>query len=186
MHPSKQDTEDAKVFLYGTVTQHLQELRNLFSSKDVTEGYNNEELVQMLVVDGCALLYFMCNINDRNPKPLMLKFDQLWCIWREIILLENQLSAKLLNLHTGTVINDLTPYLYHNLIAYEMCPAFNHDFEFFSYFSLMDSLIDDAEDVKDLRAAGVLQNLLGSDEDVAKLFNELGHVLSHKHLNDYR
>ncbi|RYR74274.1 hypothetical protein Ahy_A02g008925 [Arachis hypogaea] len=156
--------------MYGTVTQHLQELRNLFSSKDVTEGYNNEELVQMLVVDGCALLYFMCNINDRNPKPLMLKFDQL-C---------GQLMLP------GTVINDLTPYLYHNLIAYEMCPAFNHDFEFFSYFSLMDSLIDDAEDVKDLRAAGVLQNLLGSDEDVAKLFNELGHVLSHKHLNDYR
>ncbi|XP_016185271.1 uncharacterized protein LOC107626891 [Arachis ipaensis] len=96
----RKDTEDAKVFLYGTVTQHLQELRNLFS-KDVTEGYNNEELVQMLVVDGCALLYFMCKIDDRDSRPLMLKFDQLWCIWREIILLENQLPAKLLNLLTG-------------------------------------------------------------------------------------
>ncbi|QHO47262.1 hypothetical protein HN51_016651 [Arachis hypogaea] len=44
----------------------------------------------------------------------------------------------------------------------------------------MHSLIDDAEDVKELRLAGVFQNLLGSDEELAKFFNELGHDLPTK------
>ncbi|XP_015948485.1 putative UPF0481 protein At3g02645 isoform X1 [Arachis duranensis] len=329
------DNEGAKRFLYGKVTQNLQELRNLFC-KDVTKGYKEEELAKMLFVDGCALLYFMDNFDDRNPKSLLLKLDQLLYVWRDIILLENQLPIMLLKLlmadgahqlnkllfnflsmgqpkkkkeltipqkqdgeestHThlldyiryyysegeykhnigcwsgllgflsilhytfvalvlqdtdkaervlsdspiilrelilplreadswhryknigdlkkagirvkasqaewkwgnisfisntfsgqlmlpGIVIDDVTPYLYHNLIAYEMCPDFDNNFEFCSYFSLMDSLVDDAEDVKELRAAGVLQNLLGSDEDVAKLFNELGHVLPSKLFN---
>ncbi|KAL4393597.1 hypothetical protein AHAS_Ahas02G0067900 [Arachis hypogaea] len=263
--------EDSKRFLYETVTQHIQLLRDMFS-EDVTKGYNDKELAQMLFVDGCALLYFMKNVDD--SELVMLKFDQLWCIWKDIILLENQLPAKLLYLLIGSqsreevkvrflwcpgicvrivissiekvfpgpflkiknkieslfpkiywnsyknigdlkkagiqvkvsqtdewkwldisftsnlfrghlmlpriVINDLTRYLYHNLIAYEMCPDFRHGFEFYSFFSLMDSFIDDAEDVKELREAGVLENSLGNDEEVAKFFNELGHVLLNK------
>ncbi|XLT46276.1 hypothetical protein HN873_038880 [Arachis hypogaea] len=232
----RKDTEDAKVFLYGTVTQHLQELRNLFS-KDVTEGYNNEELVQMLVVDGCALLYFMCKIDDRDSRPLMLKFDQLWCIWREIILLENQLPAKLLNLLTGGSRFQLNRILFRflsmclpkkkqdlvtfsqrydednvptHLLDYILSYYTDYILSYYTYeetvfrpfFNIKKafrSLFPEADywhryknigilkkrDVKDLRAAGVLQNLLGSDEDMAKLFNELGHVLPHQHLNDY-
>ncbi|MED6169182.1 hypothetical protein PIB30_019115 [Stylosanthes scabra] len=292
----------------------------------------DEELTQMLFVDGCALLYFMDNIDDQHPESLMLKLDQLLYIWRDVILLENQLPVKLLDLlitgahghdnnlkslmfnflfmglpkknkelamlqgedvkdpthlldyirsyffyagksqskvdtkkkskgeenmtyryscapsfllllrtlfagkisfqevdhywHRyknigdlrkagirvkasktewrwgnisftsnlfsgklmlpGIVIDDTTPYFYHNLVAYEMCPDFHNNFEFCSYFSLMDSFIDDAEDVKELRAAGILQNLLGNDEEVAKLFNELGNVLPSKLFNSNR
>ncbi|MED6146891.1 hypothetical protein PIB30_038940 [Stylosanthes scabra] len=335
--------EDAKGELYGSVTQDVEKLRNLFS-KDVIKGYKDEELVQMLFVDGCALLYFMENLDYKNPGSLMLKLDQLFYIWRDIILLENQLPIRLLKLlladsklklnkllckflvsglpkkkeeivnnpqrqdnddepcesthlldyirsyfcytdktqhevslrdsfkllmicllvnlasvfetvfgeviviivafalvlptiealllsflkedyswHRyknigdlrkagiqvkaskshwrwnnisftskwfsgklmlpGIVVDDTTLYLYHNLIAYEMCPDFSNNFEFCSYFTLMDSFIDDAEDVKELRKAGVLQNLLGSDEEVAKLFNELGHALPSKLFN---
>ena len=43
-----------------------------------------------------------------------------------------------------------------------------------SYISFLDSLINEANDVKLLRKAGVLYNFLGSDEEVAKLFNEIG------------
>ncbi|KAG6690926.1 hypothetical protein I3842_10G037300 [Carya illinoinensis] len=43
-----------------------------------------------------------------------------------------------------------------------------------SYVSFLDSLIDNTNDVKELRKANVLFNLLGSDEDVAELFNEIG------------
>ncbi|MFQ6635674.1 hypothetical protein Gotur_011164 [Gossypium turneri] len=60
-----------------------------------------------------------------------------------------------------------------NLIAYEMCPDFKNDFTFTSYMYLLDLLIDEAEDVKDLREAGILYNGLGSDEEVAKLFNKM-------------
>ncbi|KAI3510790.1 hypothetical protein L1887_17927 [Cichorium endivia] len=43
-----------------------------------------------------------------------------------------------------------------------------------SYICLLDSLIDHPEDVKVLRKAGILDNRLGSDKQVALLFNELG------------
>ncbi|TYH47078.1 hypothetical protein ES332_D11G386400v1 [Gossypium tomentosum] len=60
-----------------------------------------------------------------------------------------------------------------NLIAYEMCPDFDNDFTVTSYMCFLDLLIDEAEDVQDLRAAGTLNNGLGSDEGVAKIFNKM-------------
>ncbi|KAL4315252.1 hypothetical protein AHAS_Ahas15G0166500 [Arachis hypogaea] len=279
--------------LHEKVENDIGLLRNLFS-EDVTRSYDDEELTWMLLVDGCALLYYINNVDDQNPNVLRLKLDQLMYTWRDILLLENQLPLRLLELlvlrddvahlenilynfifmglakrdpftirvnrakaihlldyirsfHTSTicnddddditpfpkegesweryknirdlikagikvkpnetnkwewnkisftsywfsgelrlpvmVVNDATPYFFHNLIAYEMSPDFPNNFEFCSYFSMMDSLIDDAEDVKELRLAGVLRNLLGSDEEVAKLFNELGHELPAKMFN---
>ncbi|MFQ6635675.1 hypothetical protein Gotur_011163 [Gossypium turneri] len=60
-----------------------------------------------------------------------------------------------------------------NLIAYEMCPDFDNDFTVTSYMCFLDSLIDGAEDVRELRDTGILYNGLGSDEEVAKLFNKM-------------
>ncbi|KAL4393594.1 hypothetical protein HN51_021536 [Arachis hypogaea] len=299
---------DPKVSLYETITRKIPTMRNLFS-QDVIKDYNDRKLADMLFVDGCALLYFMDNVDEQHPEKLTLKLDQLMYIWRDIILLENQLPMELLELlsdkpmseltklffkflfmcltrrnqedsnelkpahlldyirlfHTfgsslspqvkpslldrsisfmyamisrlfkkeetlplswhryknirdlrnvgirveanktsewkwsnvsftsklfsgklmlpGIVVDDVAPYFYHNMIAYEMLPDFPNNYEFCSYFSLMDSFIDDAEDVKELRVAGVLQNMLGSDEEVAKLFNELKGVLPAKMFN---
>ncbi|XP_035546466.1 UPF0481 protein At3g47200-like [Juglans regia] len=61
-----------------------------------------------------------------------------------------------------------------NMIAYEMCLDFDNDFGVTSYISFLDSHIDEASDVKDLRKARVLYNFLGSDVEVAQLFNEIG------------
>ncbi|XP_050241989.1 UPF0481 protein At3g47200-like [Quercus robur] len=71
-------------------------------------------------------------------------------------------------------VDDSTRPKFLNLIAYEMCLDFQNDFEITSYISFLDSLIDEANDVKMLRKAGILYNCLGSDEHVAKLFNEIG------------
>ncbi|MBA0728983.1 hypothetical protein Golax_004596, partial [Gossypium laxum] len=60
-----------------------------------------------------------------------------------------------------------------NLIAYEMCPDFDNDFSVTSYMCFLDSLIDGAEDVRELSDAGILYNRLGSDEEVTKLFNKM-------------
>nr|XP_023876612.1 uncharacterized protein LOC111989038 [Quercus suber] len=51
---------------------------------------------------------------------------------------------------------------------------FPNDFAITSYISFLDSLIDEPNDVKMLRKAGILYNCLGSDEEVARLFNEIG------------
>ncbi|MBA0788795.1 hypothetical protein Gotri_025654, partial [Gossypium trilobum] len=70
-------------------------------------------------------------------------------------------------------VDDSTGPKFMNLIAHEMCPDFYNDFTVTSYICFLDSLIDEAEDVKDLRDAGILYNGLGSDEEVAKLFNKM-------------
>ncbi|XP_071687383.1 UPF0481 protein At3g47200-like [Rutidosis leptorrhynchoides] len=71
-------------------------------------------------------------------------------------------------------IDDSTRPLLLNLIAYEMCSNDTQLSWVTSYICLLDSLIDHSEDVKILRKAGILDNRLGSDDEVAQLFNEIG------------
>ncbi|MQK22064.1 hypothetical protein EI013_27240, partial [Escherichia coli] len=82
------------------------------------------------------------------------------------------------------VFDKPSPYFFRNLIAYEMCPDFHNNLECSSFFGFMDSLIDGGEDVKELRLAGVIQNLLGSDEELAKLFVDVSCDLPTKIFNN--
>ncbi|XP_042484976.1 UPF0481 protein At3g47200-like [Macadamia integrifolia] len=75
------------------------------------------------------------------------------------------------------IIDDLTRSSFLNLAAYEACPDGPSDSLVTSYICFLDALIDRAEDVKELRSKGILHNLLGSDEKVAELFNELANQL---------
>ncbi|KAL2335199.1 hypothetical protein Fmac_016412 [Flemingia macrophylla] len=70
-------------------------------------------------------------------------------------------------------VDDNTAPTFLNLIAYEMCPDFKNKHEICSFVAFMDSLIDHPDDVKVLRKSKVLRNALGSDEEVAKLFNTM-------------
>ncbi|KAJ9181022.1 hypothetical protein P3X46_009198 [Hevea brasiliensis] len=72
------------------------------------------------------------------------------------------------------LVDDSTAPKLKNLIALEMCPDFLKDFEVTSYICFLDSLIDHPEDVQELRKAKILTNVLGSDKEVAKLFNKIG------------
>ncbi|KAG7958817.1 hypothetical protein I3843_10G037400 [Carya illinoinensis] len=71
------------------------------------------------------------------------------------------------------VLDDSTGPKLLNLIAYEMCPDFGNDHGIASYVYFLGSLIDHANDVKELGKAHVLLNLHSNDEKAAKLFNEL-------------
>ncbi|KAL6008823.1 hypothetical protein ACLOJK_022049 [Asimina triloba] len=61
---------------------------------------------------------------------------------------------------------------FQNLIAYEQCypkaPTF-----FTGYASFMDDIINTAKDIQILRYAGILEHGLGSDEELAGLFNQM-------------
>ena len=72
------------------------------------------------------------------------------------------------------IVDDSTRSKFLNLIAYEMCPDFENDYGVTSYISFLHSLIDEANDVIELRKARILHNFLGSDQEVAHLFNEIG------------
>ncbi|KAK4256354.1 hypothetical protein QN277_009232 [Acacia crassicarpa] len=69
------------------------------------------------------------------------------------------------------MVDDFTVQTFMNMMAYEMCPDFKSNYEISNYVSFLDSLIDHADDVKVLRKAGVINNYLGSDEEVAHIFN---------------
>jgi hypothetical protein len=69
-------------------------------------------------------------------------------------------------------IDDSTEILFRNLIAFEMCKP--SEFNYVAcYVCLMDQLIDSEADVALLRRKGIVTNRLGSDGEVAKLFNSL-------------
>ncbi|KAM3288679.1 hypothetical protein P3S67_022109 [Capsicum chacoense] len=70
-------------------------------------------------------------------------------------------------------IDDSTKAEFLNLVAYEACPDTPDDFAITSYICFMRSLIDNAEDVKELRSKDILLNFFGTDEEVANLFKEI-------------
>ena len=62
-----------------------------------------------------------------------------------------------------------------NLVAYEMCrPDYQEECYVTSYINLLDLLIDDEHDVKDLRSADIIRNRLSTDMEVATLLNKIG------------
>ncbi|KAF9679564.1 hypothetical protein SADUNF_Sadunf06G0027900 [Salix dunnii] len=73
-------------------------------------------------------------------------------------------------------IESATESMLLNLVAYETA-AFLDEPWVISYICFIDSLIDDAEDVKVLRSKGILTNYLGPDRKVADLFNNIGRSL---------
>ncbi|EXC00016.1 hypothetical protein L484_005830 [Morus notabilis] len=73
------------------------------------------------------------------------------------------------------IVDDSTGRKLLNLVAFEMCPDNYHTvYQVTSYLSFLDLLIDNEEDVKDLRSAYILRNRLSSDAEVAQLFNAIG------------
>ncbi|KAH7844634.1 hypothetical protein Vadar_030116 [Vaccinium darrowii] len=71
------------------------------------------------------------------------------------------------------IIDDTTKAMLLNLAAFEACPDNTNDLGVTSYICFMDSIIDQEEDVKLLRSKGILMNYLGSDKQVADLFNDI-------------
>nr|XP_034894068.1 uncharacterized protein LOC118033257 [Populus alba] len=73
-------------------------------------------------------------------------------------------------------IGESTRSMLFNLVAYETSAALN-PLWVTSYVCFMDSLIDDADDVKELRSKGIIINFHGPDQQVADLFNHMGSFL---------
>ncbi|KAE8731734.1 Tetratricopeptide repeat (TPR)-like superfamily protein [Hibiscus syriacus] len=75
------------------------------------------------------------------------------------------------------LVDDSTAFKFMNLVALETCLDYENDFAITSYMCFLDSLIDTAEDVKELRVKGLIHNYLGSDQEVADLFNKMSRDL---------
>ncbi|KAG6769125.1 hypothetical protein POTOM_024741 [Populus tomentosa] len=140
------------------------------------------------------LLDFFHNrfMGRRDQKNGSAKGDDQWSSYRSVIELKSvgihfrpSKTDKYTDLQYKTtvrggtvtlpriVIDDGTKSLLLNLLAHEACPGSAEGFWVTSYVYFMDSLIDHPEDVKELRKKGILMNTLGSDQEVADLFNEI-------------
>ncbi|KAL2335193.1 hypothetical protein Fmac_016406 [Flemingia macrophylla] len=312
----KRTKQDAQA-LYQKIASKIKQLKELFVDVVIGNVHDDEKLSWMLFVDGCALLQILDKGELDEPEELKVKVDQLVLVWQDVLLLENQLPYKVLQLLSGhendaklletmkkfivchhlspvrptkkqdtgednalveeghtrvdiknndtlqgevetpfhlldqlhrnvlddqdqkmedtrskqntdddcdmityrnikelraagikmkanhshklrdisfsypllclweelrlpkIIVDYTTAPTYLNLIAYEMCPDFKNNYEICSFVAFMDSLIDHPDDVKELRSAGILYNVLGSDEEVEKLFNTIGTDLVH-------
>ncbi|KAH7670073.1 hypothetical protein IHE45_10G001100 [Dioscorea alata] len=70
------------------------------------------------------------------------------------------------------VVDDATEFMFLNLMAFERLHT-NAGNEVTAYVFFMDNIIDSAKDVSLLHSKGIIQNALGSDKAVSKLFNSL-------------
>ncbi|CAM8920024.1 unnamed protein product [Rhodiola kirilowii] len=80
-------------------------------------------------------------------------------------------------------INEITSSFLYNCVAFEQCQddASKH---FTTYTRFLDCLVNSAQDVEFLSDYGIMENFFGSDEEVAKLFNNLGNDVSFD-MNDF-
>ncbi|VVB05123.1 unnamed protein product [Arabis nemorensis] len=108
------------------------------------------------------LVHCVTELREAGVKFKTRKTHQFWDIRFENGCLE---IPKL-------VIHDGTKPLFLNLIAFEQCHIDSSN-DITSYIIFMDNLINSAEDVSYLHQCGIIEHWLGSDAEVADLFNRL-------------
>ncbi|GLT46449.1 hypothetical protein SLA2020_201970 [Shorea laevis] len=115
-----------------------------------------------------------CNVKELKAKGIRFKASEKGVPIRDTVF-NNFCWVPTLTL-APIFLHNTTMSLLLNLMAYELCPDYKEGCEITSHLSLLNSLIADGEDVKELRDAGVLHHRFGSDKDVAELFNKISYV----------
>ncbi|KAI3986942.1 hypothetical protein MKX01_039877 [Papaver californicum] len=108
------------------------------------------------------LIHCVTELRESGIKFRKRKTDRFW----DIKFKNGILRIPRLLIHDGT------KSLFLNLIAYEQCQIDCRN-DITSYVIFMDNLINSPEDVGYLHYCGIIEHWLGSDAEVADLFNRL-------------
>uniref|UniRef100_A0A0D2ZT14 Uncharacterized protein n=1 Tax=Brassica oleracea var. oleracea TaxID=109376 RepID=A0A0D2ZT14_BRAOL len=108
------------------------------------------------------LIHCVTELREAGIKFRRRKTDRFW----DIQFNNGYLEIPRLLIHDGT------KSLFLNLIAFEQCHIDSRN-DITSYIIFMDNLIDSHEDVSYLHYCGIIEHWLGSDSEVANLFNRL-------------
>ncbi|XP_058084084.1 UPF0481 protein At3g47200-like [Magnolia sinica] len=107
-------------------------------------------------------------------------------------------SNNILNVKFSHGVLEITPFLIHdhsdtlfrNLVAFEQCCLEAKIHFFTTYIVFMDFLVNTSNDVALLHHNGIIDNFLGSDDEVAHLFNRLCigifHTFKRSYLSDVK
>ncbi|XP_028761535.1 UPF0481 protein At3g47200-like [Neltuma alba] len=98
----QRDQQSRAQILHRKIAENIEELKSLYD-EDAIGHLSNEELVQVLFLDGCALLEILKHPDILNPEPLNAKVDQLVLVHQDALLLENQLPFRVLQLLSDDV-----------------------------------------------------------------------------------
>lgn len=108
------------------------------------------------------LIHCVTELKEAGIKFKKRKTDRFW----DIKFKDGKLRIPRLLIHDGT------KSLFLNLIAFEQCHL-DCSNDITSYVIFMDNLINSPEDVGYLHYRGIIEHWLGSDAEVADLFNRL-------------
>ncbi|XP_010426555.1 PREDICTED: UPF0481 protein At3g47200 [Camelina sativa] len=108
------------------------------------------------------LIHCVTELREAGIKFRRRQTDRFW----DIRFKNGYLEIPKLLIHDGT------KSLFSNLIAFEQCHIESSN-DITSYIIFMDNLIDSSEDVSYLHYCGIIEHWLGSDSEVADLFNRL-------------
>ncbi|XP_056858264.1 UPF0481 protein At3g47200-like, partial [Raphanus sativus] len=120
------------------------------------------------------LIHCVTELREAGIKFKARKTDRFW----DIRFKNGYLEIPKLLIHDGT------KSLFSNLIAFEQCHIDSSN-DITSYIIFMDNLIDSPQDVSYLHYCGIIEHWLGSDLEVADLFNRLCQEVAFDPQNSY-
>ncbi|KAK6933942.1 Protein of unknown function DUF247, plant [Dillenia turbinata] len=150
---------------------------------DIGRGYQPLHLLELLRTEIVGVAADVGKINSAEGdyrvtfrsvtelKAAGIHFKGNACSLREISFKSHLFHGELLL--PKIYIDDSIESKFLNLIAYEMSSDTPNEYAIASYICFINSLLDHAEDVKELRKDDVLVNYLGSDKQVAELFHRI-------------
>ncbi|CAK7340195.1 unnamed protein product [Dovyalis caffra] len=173
-----------------------------FYDESLIETIDDDDSTKMMFIDGCFVLQFIHCVTSKYDNLKMsdqeVANESGESGHRGHYLYYSAKDLKKVGIHfrpsrtnaltdvkfrssifTGTLklppitIDKSTKSMLLNLVAYESSAVPKKKHWVTSYLCFMDSLINDAEDVKELRSKGIVYNYLGADEEVAKIFNDM-------------
>ena len=82
--------------IYRSISVSISQLMGCYDAES-TKKYKDDEFTVMMLVDGCALLYYIlsvCLVYDH--EHINIKYQDISVLHRDALLLENQLPYQLL------------------------------------------------------------------------------------------
>ncbi|XP_058083722.1 UPF0481 protein At3g47200-like [Magnolia sinica] len=170
---------DPKLSRNSTVESVQNKETNLLCNPTIESVVNNFKNIFMFFPSSNKL---QLPISNNNPSPVSIKMipcaAELQLAGVKFKKKDDSSSILDVKFSHGVLeipplsITDSTNTLFRNLVAFEQCYR-ESTIRFTTYFWFMDCLVNTSKDVALLHRKGIIVHWLGSDEDVAYLFNRL-------------